>query len=64
MAKVHRDAAKFQTDVSNNFQQALKKFEGMIAAGTMNAKPQQPPPKNTPIEKGKMVVTPPTPAIS
>ncbi len=32
MAKVYKDAAKYQQEVSTNFQKALTKFEGLIAA--------------------------------
>jgi hypothetical protein len=64
MAKVHKDAAKFQADVSSNFQQALRKFEGMITAENKNQNPKSAPKEGTTPANNRPLETPPTPANS
>jgi hypothetical protein len=64
MAKVHRDAAKFQADVSSNFQLALRKFEGLILAENSKRMPASAPHEGKPPMKTQTVLATPTPAIS
>jgi hypothetical protein len=64
MAKVHKDAATFQADVTSNFQLALKKFEGLILAETAKRMPTPTPHTVQPPVTTQEVLATPTPATS
>ena len=64
MAKVYEGAAKYQQEVSTNFQKALTKFEGMIAAKNQSISPISPPPVLTARAPVTPIVANPAPALS